>query len=179
MVFIRLTIFGVCRCACPAVQCVQNQWTLQEPVHVQVRPGELMPSQLQHSYLVCPDDDPARKMVGLRSLLRRLWPEMQACIIFTLSDDDARDVARAIEQTVQDQVDAEAKEADDDTARVQVLSRSDNIRRRGEIMEAFRQGKCRVLITTDFASRGLDIPEVSMVVGSTCHSRASIVYTEL
>ena len=43
---------------------------------------------------------------------------------------------------------------------VQALLQYDNIRKRGQIMEEFRTGACRVLVTTDFASRGLDVPEV-------------------
>lgn len=155
-------------------QCVQNQWTLQEPVHVQVRPGELMPSQLQHGYLVCPDDEPSRKLAGLRSLLRKFWKDLRACIVFAPTDDDAFDIADGIGPTVKKLMAAaeeeggspdaaaeqggEVEEGEDKV--VQVLSRADNIKRRADIMEDFRAGRCRVLVTTDFASRGLDIPEV-------------------
>lgn len=141
---------------------------------MQVRPGELMPSQLQHGYLVCPDDEPSRKLAGLRSLLRKFWKDLRACIVFAPTDDDAFDIADGIGPTVKKLMAAaeeeggspdaaaeqggEVEEGEDKV--VQVLSRADNIKRRADIMEDFRAGRCRVLVTTDFASRGLDIPEV-------------------
>jgi superfamily II DNA/RNA helicase len=53
-------------------QCQQNQWTLQEPVHVCLRPGEqLMPDTLEHAYIVCADSD--KKLASLRRVLKKLW----------------------------------------------------------------------------------------------------------
>lgn len=37
-------------------------------------------------------------------------------------------------------------------------------RRREEVIDKFRQGKIRFLITTDISARGLDIPQVDLVV---------------
>jgi len=47
------------------------------------------------------------------------------------------------------------------TSTICSLLSSHNIRKRAVVMDNFREGKCRLLITTDFASRGLDIPQVS------------------
>ncbi|CAN0150779.1 unnamed protein product, partial [Scytosiphon promiscuus] len=49
-------------------QCVQKQWTLTEPVHVQVHAKESMPPGLSHFYVVCP---PEQKLAVLRALVRR------------------------------------------------------------------------------------------------------------
>merc|ERR1712151_1333620 len=35
---------------------------------------------------------------------------------------------------------------------------------RDSVMEDFRQGKCRQLIATDLIGRGLDVPQVSLVI---------------
>ncbi|CAM9473533.1 unnamed protein product, partial [Discosporangium mesarthrocarpum] len=49
-------------------QCVKRQWTLSQPVHVQVHPKETMPPSLSHYYVVCPAD---KKISVLRALVRR------------------------------------------------------------------------------------------------------------
>lgn len=46
----------------------QQQWTLMEPVHVQVHAKEAMPSCLSHFYVVCP---PEQKLPVLRALIKR------------------------------------------------------------------------------------------------------------
>eukprot|EP00977_Amphora_coffeiformis_P018027 scaffold6091_cov164-Amphora_coffeaeformis.AAC.11 len=53
-------------------QCIQNQWTLREPVHVCLRPGEqLMPLSLEHAYVVCSSYD--KKLVALRRVLLKIY----------------------------------------------------------------------------------------------------------
>jgi superfamily II DNA/RNA helicase len=88
----RLTLF--CSATIPqprhfVKQCVQNQWMLQEPVHVRCQPNPnqdpyheqqfsssspsfapMLPSSLVHQYVVCADQD--QKMVTLRRLLQRI-----------------------------------------------------------------------------------------------------------
>ena len=51
-------------------QCVQNQWTVREPVHVCASPGELLPPTLQHTYMVCLREE--KKVAALRRLIRKL-----------------------------------------------------------------------------------------------------------
>ncbi|CAN0472843.1 unnamed protein product, partial [Laminaria digitata] len=46
----------------------QKQWTLTEPVHVQVHAKEAMPPCLTHFYVVCP---PEQKLPVLRALIKR------------------------------------------------------------------------------------------------------------
>lgn len=46
----------------------QKQWTLTEPVHVQVHAKEAMPPCLSHFYVVCP---PEQKLPVLRALIKR------------------------------------------------------------------------------------------------------------
>ena len=45
-------------------------------------------------------------------------------------------------------------------AGVQALISRDHIKRRASIMDNFRSGASCVLVTTDFAARGLDLPQV-------------------
>ena len=39
---------------------------------------------------------------------------------------------------------------------------------RTEIVKEFREGKTRILITTDLLARGIDIPQVNLVVNKFC-----------
>lgn len=52
----------------PKILQQQKQWTLTEPVHVQVHAKESMPPCLSHFYVVCP---PEQKLAVLRALVRR------------------------------------------------------------------------------------------------------------
>lgn len=50
-------------------QCVQNQWTVREPVHVCASPGELIPPTLKHSYIVCKGNE--QKVGGLIRMMKK------------------------------------------------------------------------------------------------------------
>jgi superfamily II DNA/RNA helicase len=53
-------------------QCIQNQWTLRDPIHVSLRTGEqLMPLTLEHAYVVC--TSPEKKLAALRRLLQKIY----------------------------------------------------------------------------------------------------------
>lgn len=53
-------------------QCIQNQWTLRDPVHVCMRPGEqLMPLSLEHAYVVCSSYE--KKLAALRRVLIKIY----------------------------------------------------------------------------------------------------------
>lgn len=158
-------------------QCVQQQWTLNAPVHVQVTPGELMPPQLQHNYLVCPTKDD--KLAALRAFLKREASKgkLKACAIFAADDNEAQDIAEGIGEidmivpTEDGQEDDEEENSPSDEKvkktqqqQLQALISRDHIKRRATIMDAFRAGNSRFLVTTDFAARGLDIPRISHVV---------------
>ena len=52
-------------------QCIQNQWTLRDPVHICLGSGELMlPDTLDHAYAVCVST--GKKLAVLRRLLNRI-----------------------------------------------------------------------------------------------------------
>jgi superfamily II DNA/RNA helicase len=50
-------------------QCVQNQWTVREPVHVCASPGELIPPSLKHVYIVSKGSE--QKMSGMIRMIKK------------------------------------------------------------------------------------------------------------
>lgn len=149
-------------------QCVQQQWTLQEPVHVQVTPGELVPPHLRHGYLVCPTK--AEKLKVLRAFLKREAGRgrLEAAVVFAADEAEARAVGAALASLAASDLglasNAAEAEEEGETALAMLLTSKDHIRKRAQAMERFREGRAAVLVTTDFAARGLDVPRVSHVV---------------
>ena len=147
-------------------QCVQQQWTLREPVHVQVTPGELVPPHLKHGYLVCPTK--AEKLRALLGFLRREAQKgrLEAAVVFADDEAEARTLVEALSVSVSAVASGEDGEGDKGGGQnvALLLTSKDNIRRRASVMEEFREGRAPVLVTTDFAARGLDVPRVSHVV---------------
>ena len=51
-----------------------------------------------------------------------------------------------------------------DTGVVRSISEDECPTVRNSIIDEFRNGNCRILLATDMASRGLDVPEISHVI---------------
>ncbi|CAM9779146.1 unnamed protein product, partial [Choristocarpus tenellus] len=86
-------------------QCMQRQWTLSEPVHIQVHRKEAMPSSLSHYYVICPKE---KKLAILRSLVKR---ELMAggdqsalgegrALVFALPSRPLSQVAKALDKVL-------------------------------------------------------------------------------
>jgi superfamily II DNA/RNA helicase len=157
-------------------QCVSQQWTLTEPVHVQVHPKEAMPPSLTHHYLVCPA---AKKLAALRSLVKRELgssPSARA-LIFAQADRPLEEIAAVLstdltasaESPAAAQTSSSSDSSSSSSKRssapqlAEVLREELGLSKRADAVDLFREGKTRVLLTTDMAARGLDIPEISHV----------------
>ncbi len=117
---------------------------LREPVKVEITPSEPTPNRIeQHVHFVNQSDK--------RMLLSDLLADqaMSRVIIFTRTKHGADRVA---EHLVHNGVDAEALHGNkSQSARVRSLDR-------------FRSGRARVLVATDIAARGIDVPQITHVV---------------
>ena len=163
-------------------QCLQNKWTVREPVHVCASPGELIPPTLQHCYTVCAANN--QKMGGLKRIIRKelsrpKCPSSLRFIIFCETNRPLEDMAAVLERELKQAV--KGKELT-----VNVLRYEDSTGNRMAAMEAFRgpegsylggrileneklmdnvvEESIRILLSTDLAARGLDIDGISHVI---------------
>ncbi|KAG0588713.1 hypothetical protein KC19_2G263900 [Ceratodon purpureus] len=140
--------------------CIQNKWVKEDVTHIHVRPEDKMPSYLQHRYVVCEKDD---RLPALLSLLQADAPK--AAIIFV---NDQSEKAKRAGNTPSTLTVAEYfsrnKIAPDGDALWEplVLEEELHVNARTAIVSDFREGQC-LLVATELAARGLDLPEVSHV----------------
>jgi ATP-dependent RNA helicase RhlE len=117
---------------------------LREPIRVDVSPAKVMADRIdQRVYFV-----PAQ---AKRALLTELLadPVMDRVLVFTRTKRNADRVCRALQQAG---VVAEALHG----------NKAQNARVRA--LDAFRSGRARILVATDIAARGIDVPGVSHVI---------------
>lgn len=136
----RQTLFASATVS-PEVLEVSGRW-MKEPVHLQVSATKLPPS-LQHAYLVV---DPRHKLDTFRKVLHATAP--RAAIAFV------HDPARSGEL---------ASKLSYKGLTVAALSGEAKKQERADVLKALRQGHLQVLVATEMAARGLDIPELTHV----------------
>eukprot|EP00984_Skeletonema_dohrnii_P023366 scaffold12451_cov112-Skeletonema_dohrnii-CCMP3373.AAC.3 len=192
-------------------QCVQNGWTLREPIRVNVSPGELVPPTLKHVYVVCRDK--STKVGGLRRWMKKELKNDDGdneessssssgptkILIFCdprrpldmLGDILAKDFNGVVWKEGYTH-----KQEEGYDSVISVLRMEDSLGTRAAAMEGFRgpddrtgvartydsrgnnggnggggdddgeggDDKLRILLSTDLTARGIDIPNISVVI---------------
>ncbi|CAN0337933.1 unnamed protein product, partial [Ectocarpus fasciculatus] len=210
-------------------QCVQKQWTLTEPVHVQVHAKEAMPPCLSHYYVVCP---PEKKLAVLRALVKRelgvsasaeaaarpaagasssaaaaaagaaavaptagegdgpsggqasgdgvsdtgIQADNTRGLVFALATKPLEGIAASLDKALggrgsggggegggreQQQAKGRGEQQPPPPPPLAEFLREElGLNARADAMSLFREGKTRLLVSTDMAARGLDVPEV-------------------
>jgi superfamily II DNA/RNA helicase len=164
-------------------QCVQNQWTVQDPQHICASPGELLPPALKHAYMVCLS--PEKKLAALRHLLRKM-SNVGKVLVFCEPNRPMEEMA----QVIANECDCGlywkegygSTEEESANMILSVLRYDDSLSNRASAMLAFQgsdggsiegrrfqqeeanEKKIRILFSSDLAARGLDVTNISHVV---------------
>jgi len=119
-----------------------GEW-MNDPEDIRIAKDAKLPTSIEHHVIVC---ESRKKIDTLKKALRAYAPE--AAIVF-VSDVDKMGLVEA--KLNWSGFEAEAIYGDAGK------------RERSETMRRFREGKCRLLVATDVAARGLDLPQVTHV----------------
>ncbi|WP_281889253.1 DEAD/DEAH box helicase [Paenibacillus sp. YYML68] len=126
----------------PQTQAVIDTW-MNEPEYVRVNPSQRTAETLEHLYVMCEERD---KIDTLRRLVRLENPK--AAIVFI---NDTDDIGEAVHKLKYAGLSAEGLYGDSFK------------QERAKAMQAFRAGRFQLLVATDIAARGLDLPQVTHV----------------
>ncbi|TBL81820.1 DEAD/DEAH box helicase [Paenibacillus thalictri] len=126
-----------------SVNAMADKW-MKDPQRVQVNPQQRTSETLEHLYFTCEERD---KLDTLRRLVRMYNPP--AAIVFINETDDIGEAAEKLRYI---------------GLSVEALYANAGKMERAKTMNTFREGKFQLLLATDVAARGLDIPGVTHVI---------------
>lgn len=116
---------------------------LKNPKQFLLDADDLSGEGIEQAYLVIKDRDKFKYLIDF------IKPIRGQCVVFCSTKYRTRDVAKFLHQ---EKFDAVAIEGD--------MSQH----RREQSMSKFRSGKANILVATDVASRGIDVPKVELVI---------------
>ena len=128
----------------PLVMRVISRRHMREPVWIRVRPDEQTVADVQQVYFEVAERD---KGQALLEILEREKPER--ALIFSRTKVAADRIVRFLGRQ---------------GLMIEALHGDMNQRSRDRVMAAFRSGELTLLVATDIAARGLDIPELTHVI---------------
>ena len=134
-----------------SIQAIASEF-LQSPARVTVGSEELSANHRVKQIVEVVDG--AVKDRRLIEMLKKYHDGSNRIIIFALYKKEADRIHQLVERSTSFKVNAIHGDRSQET--------------RSAAMEAFKSGKCPLLIATDVAARGLDIPDVVFVVNYTC-----------
>jgi ATP-dependent RNA helicase DeaD len=125
------------------IQAVISRW-MKEPVYVNIMPEHRTSVTLQHFYFVCEE----RSKIDTLRRIARLY-KMPAAIVFINEIENIDEVVEKLKFA---------------GLSIEALFGNAGKQERAKVMQAFRAGKFQLLLATDIAARGLDIPHVTHVI---------------
>jgi len=169
-------------------QVEQRHWCINpgiEVIHVRnAETGEKCPPQITHCFQAV---EPEKKLAALKAYLQREVEEgvLERCIVFMNANRPIEETAvmlsRAIDGCFPRKVGAQEAVVDEDSDEdedrqprrgrlwsggmiVGTLHEGSGLSGRASAVKAFRCGETHVLVASDLAARGIDVPETSHVV---------------
>jgi len=139
------TIFASATADRAAVRSYAFKW-LTDPILIRVEAERRLPRNLEHHYIVVP----VRKRIETLKKLMFLDPEPEAVICFVDSQDRVDIVSQVLRDMSFD-------------SWVAIRGDSDKVER-ANVLQSFRRGKARLLLATEVAARGLDLPSTELVI---------------
>lgn len=124
------------------VRYLADRW-MRDPVSVQIEPEHKTASTLEHLYVVTPDRE---RIDTLRRLVKTLVP--RSGIVFTNQVNEIGEILAKLQYA---------------GLSIEALYSEAGKQDRAKVMKDFREGRLQLLLATDVAARGLDIPEVTHV----------------
>ncbi|MCG7212978.1 DEAD/DEAH box helicase [Paenibacillus mucilaginosus] len=127
----------------PPIQAVIDRW-MNDPEYVRVKPAQRTSETLEHVYFVCEERE---KIDTLRKLVRLYNP--RAAIVFINETDNIGEAVAKLQYA---------------GLSVEGLYGDSFKQERARTMQGFRAGRFQLLLATDVAARGLDLPQVTHVI---------------
>ncbi|KAI0565089.1 RNA helicase [Gracilaria domingensis] len=146
-------------------QCVSQRWTRSDILHVWIdqKTNERVPESLTHLYAVCEN---RKKLAALRALVVRFNSETEVgdnsalglrAIVFVMASRNVMQLVDALNNALRHDFVSESENP------VVGIWEGSSVFHRKNALQSFRQGTAKVLLGTDVAARGLDIPDISHV----------------
>lgn len=127
----------------PSIDQLSEQW-MSNPVRVDAAQDERTPGTIEHVFLVCEERD---KIDTLRRLVRAYNPD--SAMIFVNAADPIAEI--------------EAKLSYAGLSIASLYGDADKLTR-SRVLDQFRDGKFQLLLATDVAARGLDLPQLTHII---------------
>ncbi|KAF3774657.1 DEAD-box ATP-dependent RNA helicase 58 [Nymphaea thermarum] len=140
-------------------ECIQQKWTKHNVVHIHVHPVEPMPFRLCHRFVV--REGKNKKDAKLDVLLHLLKIDQpRSCIIFVAEQSEKS--KKAGKPPTSTCIIEFLRTACTEGTEIHVLDEETNFNARAASLSDARQGGC-LLVATDIASRGVDLPETTHI----------------
>ncbi|KAF3457184.1 hypothetical protein FNV43_RR01841 [Rhamnella rubrinervis] len=136
--------------------CIQQKWTKSDVVHVHVNPIEPMPACIHHRFVICGKN---RRQQTLLSLLQSDAP-VSGIIFVSEQSEKSKKAGNAPSTTLL--IDF-LKASYTGGSEVLLLEEDMNFNLRAASLSEVRQGSGYLLVSTDIAARGVDLPETTHI----------------
>ncbi|KAK7860571.1 dead-box atp-dependent rna helicase 58 [Quercus suber] len=136
--------------------CIQQKWTKSDVVHVHVNPIQPMPSCLHHRFVICGKN---KRHQTLLSLLRSDAPESGIIFVGEQSEKSKKAGNAPPTTSLVDFLRTSYVGCSD----IHLLEEDMNFNSRAASLSEVRQGGSYLLVATNIAARGVDLPETTHI----------------